>query len=113
MPTVRQQNFFPFAAPVAGAGFTKTVVPTAASQSLVLDAAVIAINDERDGLLTNDSNTTVFWRSSNGADSAVLTDTPLRPGAVAIVNMGKADRVNVISTGTPTGNVYLTPGLGS
>ena len=109
---IRQKNFAAIGAPAAGAGFTKSVTPSAASQTLVLDANSLT-KDENDCYVTNDSNSTCFVRFSIGADTAVLTDMPVRAGAAFPLSMGRADRVSVISTGTPTGTIYFTPGLGS
>ena len=55
---------------------------------------------------------TVFFRSGVGAQTAVVTDTPIPSGVVEVFSKGVADTIAAICSATQTATVYVTSGGG-
>lgn len=92
---------------------TVNVVPTSASQNLVLNEEAAFGPAGYNVRVFNGSNSTVFIRFGGAAQAAATTDVPIASGAVEVFGLRGGDTsVGVISTGTPTGNIYFTVGEG-
>lgn len=90
------------------AGGTQNVVPTSANQNLTIQKG-------KNYRLFNGSNTVVFIRMNSSANivaASATADMPLAVGGVTYTDVDLADTLSIISTGSPTGNFYATPGRG-
>lgn len=112
-------NVQPFSPQQGIAGATQAVLPTATSQSLTFTSAGVNYNVVR---IVNRSSLDVAYRvglASAGAVTATfpIVGTPgdcvIAAGATEVFSKGyPIDTIAIISSGTATGNVYVTTGEG-
>lgn len=92
--------------PSFGAGGTISATTTSAAGSVTMSADLTEVVIYNSGLVP------VFLRWGTGAQTAVVTDYPLAPGATQVFRKGPATNIAAI-TASSTATVYYMPGFGS
>lgn len=93
---------------VAGPTITVSATATSAGGSMPPNVA----NNKANMRVYNAGASTVFVRFGNGAQTAVVTDTPIPAGVVENFYVGATDNVAAICAAAGTATVYFTPGNG-
>lgn len=83
-------------------GGTQSITPTSSSQTITITA-----NNGGQFIHVLNSSDTVCHVAMDGSD-ATTSDFPVEPGASEILDAGEETSIRVISSGTPTGDFYLS-----